>query len=60
MYHPKNDKEAELQIKIDEAHLSDTDFKNLYWQLWGACACTSEKWSTFEYITRCYLRDHHK
>jgi hypothetical protein len=58
--HPNSEAETKLQARIDKANLTDHDYKNLYEQLWGACATDFEKWSTFEYITRCYLKDHHK
>jgi len=58
MYKNKTLKEATLQKTVDDANLTDADYRNLYWQLWGAFACHPEtSWNTFENITIDYLEN---
>jgi hypothetical protein len=58
MYKNKTMKESILQNLVDHANLTDQDFRNLYWQLWGAFACHPEtSWNTFENITIDYLEN---
>lgn len=56
MYKHKTEQEIKLQNRVDNAKLDDTDYRALYWQLWGACSTNNGKaWKTFEHITTSYL-----
>jgi Fe-S cluster biogenesis protein NfuA len=57
MYHHKSLVESKLQERVDNAKLSDQDYRNLFWQLWGACSLDEKKWGTFENIVTHYLNN---
>jgi len=56
MYHRKTIAETELQNRVDKADLSDNDYRDLFWRLWGACANNERTWATFECIVDDYLK----
>ena len=55
-YQYKTKQEEKLQRRVDNAHLTDGDFFNLFWQLWGACSLSPNKWKTFEHIVSSYIK----
>lgn len=56
IYRNKTKSEAQLQEQVERADLQDSDFRDLYWQLWGACSTSQVAWKVFENITRHYLK----
>jgi len=56
MYQHKSIAEADLQNRVDNAHLTDNDYRDLFWRLWGSCANNGRTWATFECIVDDYLK----
>jgi hypothetical protein len=57
MIHQENAIEKKLHAKVNAANLTNQDYINLYWLLWGACSTDPKKWETFENITEHYLKN---
>ncbi len=48
MYFRVNDTENEqLRERVNAAELSDTDYRNLFYQVWGGCSTSAEAWRIF-------------
>ncbi len=52
------EKETELLRRIQDANLSDKDFRALFWQIEGACSVSGTyPWDTFEHQVDYYLKE---
>lgn len=60
VYRHKTKAEAELQDRVIRANLQDSDFRNLYWRLWGAYSNYPNEFKRLEHITKDYLKNNIK
>jgi hypothetical protein len=56
MYIHKSIEEKELEDRLNALNLSDDDYRNLFWQLWGAFSVSNRRpWDVFSDIVTVYL-----